>query len=147
MSVCMDVINCGKRTKIQKPLWILGRKQKMLQNYWMRKDDRTVLLLEEPIGRLVPKNPEQKEIVLDDDGFVIGRSTQGTDHQLEGTGISRRHIRFYKEDGNVCCEDLDSTNGIKINGVKLNGKKNKKAVLKEGDCIKIGLEEFYFKQD
>ena len=110
-------------------------------------DDRTVLLLEEPIGRLVPKNPEQKEIVLDDDGFVIGRSTQGTDHQLEGTGISRRHIRFYKEDGNVCCEDLDSTNGIKINGVKLNGKKNKKAVLKEGDCIKIGLEEFYFKQD
>ena len=31
--------------------------------------------------------------------------------------------------------------------VKLNGKKNKKAVLKEGDCIKIGLEEFYFKQD
>ena len=55
--------------------------------------------------------------------------------------------RFYKEDGNVCSEDLDSTNGIKINGVKLNGKKNKKAVLKEGDCIKIGLEEFYFKQD
>ena len=72
-------------------------------------DDRTVLLLEEPIGRLVPKNPEQKEIVLDDDGFVIGSSAQGTDHQLEGTGISRRHIRFYKEDGNVCCEDLDST--------------------------------------
>ena len=55
--------------------------------------------------------------------------------------------RFYKEDGNVCCEDLDSTNRIKINGVKLNGKKNKKAVLKEGDCIKIGLEEFYFKED
>ena len=110
-------------------------------------EDRTVLLLEEPIGRLVPKNPEQEEIVLDDDGFIIGSSVQGTDHQLEGTGISRRHVRFYKEDGNVCCEDLDSTNGIKINGVKLNGKKNKKAVLKEGDCIKIGLEEFYFKQD
>ena len=110
-------------------------------------DDRTVLLLEEPSGRLVSKNPEQEEIVLNDDGFVIGSSAQGTDYQLEGIGISRRHIRFYKEDGNVCCEDLDSTNGIKINGVKLNGKKNKKAVLKEGDCIKIGLEEFYFKQD
>lgn len=110
-------------------------------------DDRTVLLLEEPIGRLVPKNPEQEEIVLNDNGFVIGSSAQGTDYQLERIGISRRHIRFYKEDGNVCCEDLDSTNGIKINGVKLNGKKNKKAVLKEGDCIKIGLEEFYFKED
>ena len=110
-------------------------------------DDRTVLLLEEPIGRLVPKNPEQEEIVLNDDGFVIGSSTQGTDYQLEGTGISRRHIRFYKEDENVCCEDLDSTNGIKINGVKLDGRKSKKAVLKDGDCIKIGLEEFYFRQD
>ena len=145
-------------------LWKKNKNPEIFVDYWQKtenaaelldektilledEDDRTVLLLEEPIGRLVPKNPEQKEIVLDDDGFVIGRSTQGTDHQLEGTGISRRHIRFYKEDGNVCCEDLDSTNGIKINGVKLNGKKNKKAVLKEGDCIKIGLEEFYFKQD
>ena len=71
-------------------------------------DDRTVLLLEEPIGRLVPKNPEQKEIVLDDDGFVIGRSTQGTDHQLEGTGISRRHIQIFliqNKQFPICCKN------------------------------------------
>lgn len=143
-----------EKDKNQRSLWIpwlenrkaaelLDEKTILLED----EDDRTVLLLEEPSGRLVSKNPEQEEIVLNDDGFVIGSSAQGTDYQLEGIGISRRHIRFYKEDGNVCCEDLDSTNGIKINGVKLNGKKNKKAVLKEGDCIKIGLEEFYFKQD
>lgn len=129
--------------KTENAVELLDEKTILLED----EDDRTVLLLEEPIGRLVPKNPEQEEIVLNDDGFVIGSSAQGTDYQLEGIGISRRHIRFYKEDGNVCCEDLDSTNGIKINGVKLNGKKNKKTVLKEGDCIKIGLEEFYFKQD
>ncbi len=122
---------------------LLDEKTTLLED----EDDRTVLLLEEPIGRLVPKNPEQEEIMLNDDGFVIGSSEQGTDYQLEGTGISRRHLRFYKEAGNVCCEDLDSTNGVKINGVKLDGRKQKKAVLKEGDCIKIGLEEFYFKQD
>ena len=56
---------------------------------------------------------------------------KGTDYQLERIGISRRHIRFYKEDGNVCCEDLDSTNGIKINGVKLNGKKRIKSSIKK----------------
>lgn len=122
---------------------LLDEKTTLLED----EDDRTVLLLEEPIGRLVPKNPEQKEIVLNDDGFVIGSSAQGTDYQLEGTGISRRHIRFYKEDEKVCCEDLDSTNGVKINGVKLDERKQKKAALKEGDCIKIGLEEFYFRQD
>lgn len=120
---------------------LLDEKTTLLED----EDDKTVLLLEEPIGRLIPKNPEQQEIVLNDDGFVIGSSTQGTDYQLEGTGISRRHIRFYKENGNVCCEDLDSTNGIRINGVRLDGKKQKKSVLKEGDCIKIGLEEFYFR--
>lgn len=145
-------------------LWKKKKNPKLFVNFWQEngdamvlldeqttlledEDDRTVLLLEEPIGRLIPKNPEQKEIVLNDDGFVIGSSMQGTDYQLEGTGISRRHIRFYKEDKNVCCEDLDSTNGIKINGVKLDGRKSKKAVLKDGDCIKIGLEEFYFRQD
>ena len=93
-------------------------------------DDRTVLLLEERLGRLVPKNPEQEEIVLNDNGFVIGSSAQGTDYQLERIGISRRHIRFYKEDGNVCCEDLDSTNGIKDQWCKIKWEKNKKAVLK-----------------
>lgn len=122
---------------------LLDEKTTLLEN----EDDRTVLLLEEPIGRLIPKNPEQKEIVLNDDGFVIGSSAQGTDYQLEGMGISRRHVRFYKEAGNICCEDLDSTNGIRINGVKLNGRMQKKMVLKEGDCIKIGLEEFYFRQN
>ena len=85
-------------------LWKKNKNPEIFVDYWQKtenaaelldektilledEDDRTVLLLEEPIGRLVPKNPEQKEIVLDDDGFVIGRSTQGTDHQLEGTGI------------------------------------------------------------
>lgn len=110
-------------------------------------EDKTVLLLEEPIGRLIPKNSALKEIILNDDGFVVGSSAQGTDYQLEGTGISRRHVRFYKENGNVCCEDLQLTNGVKVNGMKLNEKKQKKAVLKDGDCIKIGLEEFRFKQD
>ena len=86
-------------------------------------DDRTVLLLEEPIGRLVPKNPEQKEIVLDDDGFVIGSSAQGTDHQLEGTGISRRHIRFYKEDGYIRLQpENDNFEPIIVDEVALLGK-------------------------
>ena len=104
-------------------------------------DDKTVLLMEEPIGRLMPKNNQLKEIVLDDNEFIIGSSEEGTDYQLEGTGISRRHIRFYKKENDIYCEDLDSTNGVKVNG-----KKVKSIILKEGDRIKIGLEEFVFSQ-
>ena len=104
-------------------------------------NEKTVLLMEEPIGKLISKNHELKEIALTDDGFIIGSSMEGTDYQLEGTGISRRHIRFYKESGHTYCEDLDSTNGVMVNGRKI-----KTAVLQEGDRIKIGLEEFVFKE-
>lgn len=104
-------------------------------------NEKTVLLMEEPIGKLIPKNHELKEIILTDDGFIIGSSLEGTDYQLEGTGISRRHIRFYKENGHTCCEDLESTNGVIVNGRKI-----KKVLLKEDDRLKIGLEEFVFKE-
>lgn len=104
-------------------------------------DDKTILLLEDPIGKLIPENEELEEIILTEDGFIIGSSAEGTDYQLCETGISRRHIKFYKEGKNICCEDLNSTNGVKINGRKM-----QKIILKDGDKIKIGLEEFRFKE-
>lgn len=35
--------------------------------------------------------------MINDNGFIIGSCMEGTDYQIEGTGISRRHLRFYKE--------------------------------------------------
>lgn len=105
-------------------------------------DDRTVLLMEEPIGRLSPCDSEIEEIMINENEFIIGSSIEGTDYQIEGTGISRRHIRFYKEGEKVYCEDLDSTNGVKVNGRKV-----KTIALREGDKIKIGLEAFIFHEE
>ena len=105
-------------------------------------DEKTVLLLEQPIGRLIPKNDELTEIVINDPRPILGSCMEGTVYQIEGTGFSRRHLRFYKEGKNICCEDLNSTNGVKINGRKIS-----KCVLHEGDRIKIGLEEFLFKEE
>lgn len=105
-------------------------------------NEKTVLLMEEPIGSLMPKNHDLSEIILSDNGFVVGSSIEGTDYQLTGTGISRRHIRFYKEGENIYCEDLDSTNGVIVNGRKV-----KTSILRQGDRIKIGLEEFIFKEN
>lgn len=107
----------------------------------LEEDDKTVLLMENPIGKLIPENKELEEIILNDDGFIIGSSEQGTDYTLCETGISRRHIKFYKEANHVCCEDLNSTNGVKVNGRKIN-----KILLNDGDKIRIGLEEFRFKE-
>lgn len=104
-------------------------------------EEKTVLLMEEPIGKLIPKDKESEEIVINDNGFIIGSSMEGTDYQIEKIGISRRHIKFYKEGESIWCEDLNSTNGVKVNG-----RKTKKAKLRSGDKIKIGLEEFIFQE-
>lgn len=105
------------------------------------KNDKTVLLMEEPIGKLVPKDKDSEEISINENEFIIGSSMEGTDYQIEKVGISRRHMKIYKEKENIWCEDLDSTNGVKVNGRKI-----KKVKLRSGDRIKIGLEEFIFQE-
>ena len=47
--------------------------------------------------------------------------------------ISRRHAKFYYEEGTWRIEDTKSTNGILVNGVK-----KAKATLQEGDMITFG---------
>lgn len=130
-------LNVDSYKKIQDHTTLLDEKTTLLED-----NEKTVLLMEQPIGRLIPENHELSEIVISDNGFIIGSSAEGTDYQIEGTGISRRHLKFYKEEEKVCCEDLNSTNGVKINGRKIS-----KCLLYGGDRIKIGLEEFLFKEE
>ena len=130
-------LNVDSYEKIQDHTTLLDEKITLLED-----NEKTVLLMEQPIGRLIPENHELSEIVISDNGFIIGSSAEGTDYQIEGTGISRRHLKFYKEEEKVCCEDLNSTNGVKINGRKIS-----KCLLYDGDRIKIGLEEFLFKEE
>lgn len=130
-------LNVDSYEKIQDHTTLLDEKTTLLED-----NEKTVLLMEQPIGRLIPENHELSEIVISNNGFIIGSSAEGTDYQIEGTGISRRHLKFYKEEEKVCCEDLNSTNGVKINGRKIS-----KCLLYDGDRIKIGLEEFLFKEE
>lgn len=75
--------------------------------------------------------------------LVIGR---GSTHYhpdidlspLDGVkyGISRQHAVFIYEDGALYIEDLQSTNGTRINGVKLDA--GEKYSLHNGDELEIG---------
>ena len=104
-------------------------------------DQKTELLMEDPLGYLIPKKEDEEKICISCDGFLIGSLLEGNDYILEKTGVSRRHLKFFLKDENVWIEDLDSTNGTKINGKKI-----KKHQLKEGDQIKIAKEEYLFTQ-
>jgi sigma-B regulation protein RsbU (phosphoserine phosphatase) len=49
---------------------------------------------------------------------IIGRQT-GTEIQLEGQKVSRRHARIFKAEDDFNVEDLESSNGTFLNGKKL----------------------------
>jgi hypothetical protein len=77
---------------------------------------------------------------LSDQEIVIGRNPT-TDITLLDEGISREHaLVLFDEDGaGFIIEDLQSTNGTKVNG-----KRVRSASLVEGDEIQIGQTLFRF---
>lgn len=71
---------------------------------------------------------------------LIGRNPT-TDITLLDEGISREHalILYDGEDARYTIEDLQSTNGTKVNG-----KRVRSAVLEDGDELQIGHTRFRF---
>ncbi len=67
--------------------------------------------------------------------FRIGRGTEN-EVVLADFSVSRRHAAIRSESGTWFVQDLMSTNGIQVNGVS-----SKRAVLKAGDRIKVGIFE------
>ena len=49
-------------------------------------------------------------------GFTVGRHPLLVDRALDDGRLSRRHARFSRLDGTVCVEDLNSSNGTRVNG-------------------------------
>ena len=49
-------------------------------------------------------------------GFTVGRHALLVDRALDDGRLSRRHARFSRLDGSVCVEDLNSSNGTRVNG-------------------------------
>ena len=52
-------------------------------------------------------------------GYVVGRHGALVDEVVADTNISRRHARITVEHGRCAIEDLNSSNGTRVNGVRL----------------------------
>ena len=93
-------------------------------------------------AKLVIRNGEFEGMTyeLSGDETIIGRNPT-TDITLLDEGISREHslILYDVADGNYTVEDLQSTNGTKVNG-----KRVRSATLDDGDDIQIGHTRFQF---
>ncbi|MBX3252380.1 MAG: diguanylate cyclase [Myxococcales bacterium] len=76
-----------------------------------------------------PNLGETHELVGDPD---VGRTSEASIH-LADSEVSRRHARFFVENGRVVVEDLNSTNGTFVNGERVS-----RRALDDGDKIQIG---------
>lgn len=74
------------------------------------------------------------------DGLVLGR-VKGCDLVLDDAKVSRRHARLVVQGGVAEIEDLDSSNGT-----RLNGKEISRRLLRDGDRIQIGSAEIIFRE-
>ncbi|HHH28722.1 MAG TPA: FHA domain-containing protein, partial [Polyangiaceae bacterium] len=72
--------------------------------------------------------------VADGDDLVAGRD-DGCDLTIDEPKISRRHFAVRRNGSILTLEDLDSTNGTKLNGVTLRGAQRR---VVSGDVISIG---------
>jgi pSer/pThr/pTyr-binding forkhead associated (FHA) protein len=85
--------------------------------------------------KLTIEDDEGKTVVvpLIRDEITVGRQ-EGNSIRLTERNISRRHARFFRQNGTLFVEDLGSFNGIKVNGTRLSSP----AALKDGDLVIIG---------
>ena len=81
--------------------------------------------------------PDGTEIEIED-GMVLGR-VQGCHVVIADSKASRRHARFISQRGVVEIEDLESSNGTKLNGVKVG-----EASLAPDSTITIGRTDIVF---
>lgn len=66
-------------------------------------------------------------------------------HGGKQAGVSRRHGRITRRDGQWYIEDLNSTNGTYVNGIQLSP--NEPTAINPGDYLRLGTMELQFGSD
>lgn len=69
-------------------------------------------------------------------GFVIGRHAPHVHGVIDHPTVSRRHVRITREGSSLLVEDLDSSNGTRVNGVRL--RPRTKQAISAGDSVQLG---------
>ena len=81
-------------------------------------------------------NGEEGNLTVDHFPFYIGRKSGDNDFAILKRSLSRRHLAFREDNGEVAVYDENSTNGVLVNGSWL--RPDQGAVLKQDDVIEAG---------
>lgn len=91
----------------------------------------TVMGAAQPSLHLLNGSDPGREVRLDGE-TLIGRLPE-CDLQLDDPSVSRRHARLTERSAGWSIEDLDSTNGVRVNGTTV-----RQTSLSDGDTIELG---------
>ena len=89
-----------------------------------------------PLPPAAPFDGSGLERCAEPGGFVLGRDGLLVDAVLDHRSVSRRHARLTHREGRLCVEDLNSTNGTRVNGRRLEPFAPR--VLAPGDAVALG---------
>ena len=73
-------------------------------------------------------------------GVILGRSPANAEFVIDHKAISRAHLRLTYTEGTLHAEDLNSTNGTRVNRQSLNP--GEQVVLQDNDQLEMGLVVF-----
>ena len=82
----------------------------------------------------------RRGVLGDPAGVVVGRNPAGSAYVIADSSVSREHVRLYIEEGVLRVEDLESTNGTRLNGRRL--KPGAGARVDDGDELVLGSVSF-----
>ncbi|MCK5831996.1 MAG: FHA domain-containing protein [Methylococcales bacterium] len=99
--------------------------------------EKTILINNDISASLVRLDTKQ-EFFLGSFPFYIGRA-ENCQLQLEDMTLSRKHAKIQKTESGISIEDLESSNGIKVNGINVD-----KVLLMNGDIIKLSKTKLRF---
>lgn len=100
----------------------------------------TVMGAARPALHLLNGSDPGRQVLLDGQ-TLIGRLPE-CDLQLDDPSVSRRHARLTERAAGWSIEDLDSTNGVRVNGTTV-----RQTSLSEGDTIELGTIRLTFTLD
>jgi hypothetical protein len=89
-----------------------------------------------PVATLVLEDGQR--LPISEEPVLIGRLESST-IVIEDPNVSRRHAELSRQDDAVVVQDLDSTNGTRVNGARVVRRE-----LQDGDQITIGSTSFTF---
>lgn len=142
------------RMEVPAPIPFSTTKRRFVDTNLQFESDDTVLLEEDdssdeemvtysrPVLE-VERNGDLEEIIINEDHFTIGRSTDSVNYMEDTVGVSRMHIELIRIEDSYGLKDLGSKNGSKLNGENI--VPYKIYALNSGDVISLGKIDYHFK--